>query len=176
MRKTLMLSALLSAAVLATQAQAALKPGDVAPQFKLMTASNGQLTAFDLKSALAKGPVVVYFYPKSFTSGCSLEAHQFSEAMTQFQALHVTVVGISADDIVTQQRFSMADCQGKFPVASDASAEVATKYDAKIPALDMAARVSYLIGQDGKIAFVHSDMKADGHVSALLAAAKALKP
>ena len=176
MRKILLTSALLATSLMSHSASAALKVGDTAPQFKLISASNGQMTAFDLKANLAKGPVVVYFYPKSFTSGCSLEAHQFSEAIAQFKALHVSVIGISADDIATQQRFSQADCQGKFPVAADPRAEVATQYDAKIPALDMAARVSYLIGQDGKIAFVHSDMVAEGHVNSLLAAAKALKP
>lgn len=173
--KPMVMAASLMGLMASQQAMAALKVGDKAPDFKVMAATNGKVQAFSLDEALEKGPVVVYFYPKAFTAGCSLEAHQFSEAMEQFKALHVTVIGISADDIPTLQRFSQADCQGKFPVGADPKASVAQSFDAKIPAVDMASRVSYLITPDHKIAFVHNDMSANLHVTKLLEAAKALK-
>lgn len=160
-----------AALVAASPSLAALKVGDKAPDFKLQAATNGQISTFSLAKALKSGPVVVYFYPKAFTSGCSLEAHEFSEAMPQFQAKHISVIGISADDIGTLQKFSEQVCQGKFPVAADANAKVAEAYDAKMPVMAMASRISYLIGQDGKIAFVHDDMNASTHVKSLLAAA-----
>lgn len=159
-----------AALMTATPSLAALKVGDTAPDFKLQAATNGQVSTFSLAKALKSGPVVVYFYPKAFTSGCSLEAHEFSEAIPQFQAKHVTVIGVSADDIGTLQKFSEQTCQGKFPVAADADAKVAKEYDAKMPAIQMASRISYIVGQDGKIAFVHDDMNAATHVKSLLAA------
>jgi thioredoxin-dependent peroxiredoxin len=165
----------LIASATTSQAQAALKVGDTAPAFKVMAATDGKVAPFTLSDALKKGPVVVYFYPKAFTSGCSLEAREFSENMDQFKAMKISVIGLSNDDIPTLQRFSKADCQGKFPVGADVKAKIAQTYDAKIPAVDMAARVSYLIGQDGKIDFVHSDRNAATHVETLLAAAKKIK-
>ncbi|HEX7799763.1 MAG TPA: peroxiredoxin [Asticcacaulis sp.] len=158
------------AALAAAPSFAALKVGDKAPDFKLQAATNGQVSTFSLAQALKSGPVVVYFYPKAFTSGCSLEAHEFSEAIPKFQARHVTVIGVSADDIGTLQKFSEQTCQGKFPVAADAGAKVAKAYDAQMGGMAMANRISYIVGQNGKIAFVHDDMNAATHVSSLLAA------
>lgn len=158
------------AALAAAPSFAALKVGDKAPDFKLQAATNGQVSTFSLAQALKSGPVVVYFYPKAFTSGCSLEAHEFSEAIPKFQARHVTVIGVSADDIGTLQKFSEQTCQGKFPVAADAGAKVAKAYDAQMGGMAMANRISYIVGQNGKITFVHDDMNAATHVSSLLAA------
>jgi peroxiredoxin len=164
--------AIAAAALLtATPSLAALKVGDTAPDFKLQTALGGhEVKPFSLAKALKNGPVVVYFYPKAFTSGCSLEAHEFSEAMPQFEAKHVSVIGVSTDNIDTLKQFSVQACQYKFPVAADADAKVAKEYDAKMPGMQMASRVSYIVGQDGKITFVHDDMNAATHVKSLLAA------
>jgi peroxiredoxin len=155
---------------LASPAFAALKVGDPAPDFKLQAATDGKVKAFNLKAALKKGPVVVYFYPKAFTKGCSLEAHEFSVAMPKFKEKHVTVVGVSADTIDVLKDFSKKDCAGQFPVAADTNTAVAASYDAKIADKPMANRISYVVGQDGKIAFVHDDRDAATHVSSLLAA------
>lgn len=160
---------------LTSPALAALKVGDKAPEFAVKAATNGKVHDFSLRKALKNGPVIVYFYPKAFTGGCSLEARQFSESMDKFTARHISVVGLSADDVPTLQKFSTADCGGKFPVGSDKSAKIAESYDAKIPAIPMSGRVSYIIGRDGKIAFVHDSKDASTHVSSLLAAAETLK-
>lgn len=154
----------------ATPSLAALKVGDKAPDFTVDAATNGDVKPFVLADALKAGPVVVYFYPKAFTGGCSLEAHQFSEAIPEFATKHVSVIGLSTDDVPTLQDFSKKDCQGKFPVGSDASAVVTTAYDAKMGNANMSNRISYVIGQDGLITFVHDSGDASTHVPALLAA------
>lgn len=169
------LTGLATATLLASPAFAALKVGDKAPAFTLPVAKDGVVSAFSLSDALKAGPVVVYFYPKAFTGGCSLEAHQFSEAIPEFQAKHVSVVGISTDEIGTLQKFSKETCQGKFPVGADTKAVVTTAYDAKMGEMNMSNRISYVVGTDGKIAFVHADGDASTHVPSLLKAVGAGK-
>jgi peroxiredoxin len=168
--RILTLGAATLAIVAASPSLAALKVGDKAPDFKLASATNGDEKDFSLKDALKSGPVVVYFYPKAFTGGCSLEAHQFSEAIDKFKAKHVTVIGVSTDNIDTLKKFSSSTCQGKFPVAADTDAKVAAAYDAKMGAMNMANRISYVVDQNGKISFVHDSGDASTHVSSLLAA------
>ena len=167
----------IAAAALAAAAPsfAALKVGDKAPDFTVSAATDGTVSTFALQDVLKNGPVVVYFYPKAFTGGCSMEAHAFSEAMPEFSAKHVSVIGLSTDDVPTLQSFSQKDCAGKFPVGSDATAAVATAYDAKMSAANMANRISYVVGTDGLITFVHDDGDAATHVPALLAAVGADK-
>ena len=167
-RFALMLAA--ASLVVASPALAALKVGDAAPIFKRNAATNGKVDSFSLADALKSGPVVVYFYPKAFTSGCSLEAHAFSEAIDKFKARHVTVVGVSTDDVGTLKRFSEQTCQGKFTVVSDFNGDVTKAYDAQMMGMNMANRISYIVGQDGKITFVHADGDASTHVPALLKA------
>src|SRR5438132_6578013 len=80
----------------ATVAWAALKPGDAAPDFTVVAALGGKEFTFSLADALKKGPVVVYFYPKSFTSVCTSEAHEFAETIENFTAAGASVIGIRA--------------------------------------------------------------------------------
>ena len=121
---TLLLAALLCAPVAAL---AALKAGDAAPPFKTPAAVAGQAFDFDLSAALKKGPVVLYFFPKAFTKGCTVEANAFAEATPQFAALGATVVGISHDDIDTLKRFSREECRDRFAVGSDPAARTINK-------------------------------------------------
>jgi thioredoxin-dependent peroxiredoxin len=144
-------------AAAAFAAQAALKPGDAAPPFSADAALGGQAFRFQLAEALAKGPVVLYFYPKAFTSGCTYEANQFAEASERFAKFGATVIGVSNDDIETLKRFSVEACRSKFAVAADAKAQVIRA--------DMADRISYVIGRDGRIAYAFRDSNPDGHVA-----------
>jgi peroxiredoxin len=172
---TLGFAALAASLTLAAPAFAALKVGDTAPSFSIPVATDGVVSTFSLKTALQNGPVVVYFYPKAFTGGCSLEAHQFSEAIPKFEAKHVTVIGVSTDEISTLQKFSKEVCQGKFPVGADTKAVVTKAYDAQMGTMNMSNRISYVVGTDGKIAFVHDSGDAATHVSTLLQAVSAGK-
>lgn len=92
----------------AAPAFAALKPGDAAPDFKAQASLGGGVFTFSLADALKKGPVVLYFYPAAFTTGCTIEAHDFAEAVDAYRSLGATVIGVSNDDIGTLKRFPSA--------------------------------------------------------------------
>ena len=121
----------LSLGLFATAAQAALKPGDSAPDFTVQAATGGKDFSFSLAEQLKKGPVVVYFYPKSFTRGCTIEAHEFAENYDNFVAVGASLIGLSADTIEVQREFSTKECRDKFPVGADPSLSVIKAYDAK---------------------------------------------
>ncbi|MEG0936960.1 MAG: peroxiredoxin [Comamonas sp.] len=165
----------LLASLIAPAAQAALKVGDAAPNFKTPAAVAGKAFDFDMAAALKKGPVVLYFFPKAFTQGCTLEAHAFAEATPQFTAMGATVVGMSHDDIDTLKRFSTEACRDQFAVASDPKAQTIKAYDAAIAAnLAMASRISYVIGQDGRVKFALVSSDPLAHVQQTEAAVKKL--
>lgn len=153
------------------ESQAALSIGASAPDFSAEAAVGGKPFRFSMAEALRQGPVVLYFYPKSFTSGCTLEAHQFSEATARFKALGATVIGVSADGIETQKRFSVEACRGQFAVAADEGARVIRLYDAGLMLMPgMADRISYVIAPAGQVLAVHASMDPNGHVDAALQA------
>ncbi|CAM5783485.1 MAG: peroxiredoxin [Burkholderiales bacterium] len=162
--------ALTCAALLPLAAHAALKPGDAAPEFKSTAALAGQTFAFDLAEALKKGPVVLYFFPKAFTQGCTIEANAFAEATPKFAALGARVIGISHDDIDTLKRFSTEACRDQFAVGSDPKGQTIKAYDAASLLPGVANRISYVIGQDGRIAFVHQGSDPLRHVELTLKA------
>ncbi|CAM4139519.1 peroxiredoxin [Comamonas aquatilis] len=165
-----------TAALLCTATvQAALKVGDVAPTFRTPAAVAGKAFDFDMTAALKKGPVVLYFFPKAFTQGCTLEAHAFAEATPRFAAMGATVVGMSHDDIDTLKRFSTEACRDQFAVASDPKATTIKAYDAAAAASpERADRISYVIGQDGKVKFAHTSADPLEHVAQTQAAVKQL--
>lgn len=163
------IAALLS--LLALPAHAELKVGDAAPDFSAPATLGGKRFSFSLAEALKEGPVVVYFYPAAFTSGCTVEAHLFAEAMPKFQQLGAKVIGVSSDDIATLDKFSVSECQSKFPVASDADHKIMKAYDAVfLWKTNYASRTSYLVTPDGKIAYTYTALSPDKHVANLLAA------
>ncbi len=155
-------------------AHAALKPGDTAPMFKTQAALAGKAFDFDMAEALKKGPVVLYFFPKAFTSGCTVEAHAFAEATPRFNALGATVIGMSHDNIDTLKRFSTEACRDKFAVASDPDAKVIKAYHASSIFPGMASRISYVIGKDGKVVFTHEGLSPLPHVEQTLKAVEKL--
>ena len=161
-----------------TSASAELAAGARAPAFIARGAMGGKLFTVNLAQALKKGPVVLYFYPKAFTQGCTLEAHAFAEATDDFRAAGATVIGLSNDDFATLQRFSIEACRDKFAVAT-ATPAVVKAYDVDLvrdgESTGLTKRTSYVIGQDGRIKLVHSDMDYKDHVRTTLAAVRALK-
>lgn len=162
---------------LSPPARAELAVGEAAPTFAIEAALGGEPFRFDLAEALKKGPVVLYFYPKAFTTGCTLEANAFAEAMGDYQALGATVIGVSGDDIDTLRRFSVAECRGKFAVGADHDRSVMKAYKATMPLVDSyAKRISYVISPDAKIVFAYESGSYEQHVPRTLAAVKALKP
>ena len=93
-------------------ARAALDVGDTAVKFSAPAALAGKPFTYSLAGALANGPVVVYYFPAAFSTGCSIEAHAFAEAIEQFAALGATVIGVSTDDLETLTKFSSQPCLG----------------------------------------------------------------
>ncbi len=159
-----------------TAAWAALKPGDAAPDFTVDAALGGKDVTFSLAAALKKGPVVLYFYPKSFTKICTVEAHEFAENIENFAAAGTSVIGISGDKIEVQRDFSSKECRDKFPVGADPSFSVIKAYDAAftIPLVGevFANRISYVISPEGKIIYAYSDSSAEKHIENTLAVVK----
>jgi peroxiredoxin len=173
MRKLLI--ALAVTTVAATPAGAALQVGATAPDFTTTGAVGGKEFKLHLAEQLKKGPVVLYFFPKAFTSGCTAEAHAFSESIGDFKKAGAQVVGMSADDLKTLHDFSTKECRSAFPVAT-ATPEIQKGYDVAWAAHPgITTRTSYVIGKNGKIAMVHDDLNFAEHVSKTLAAVKALK-
>jgi len=174
MKKTIQLIvALLALAGLSAPAFANLAVGTQAPNFSTRAALAGDEFGFSLRAALAQGPVVLYFYPKAFTRGCTLEANAFAEAMPQFRKFGASVVGMSNDDIGTLKRFSREECRDAFAVGVATQSLIAA-YDVGLSGSDLASRTSYVIAQDGRISMVHSNMNYRDHVSKTLAAVQAL--
>ncbi len=176
--KRIAATALALGCLVATSAWAALKPGDTAPVFTARAALDGREFAFSMAEALKAGPVVLYFFPKAFTTGCTAEAHEFAEAADQFKALGATLIGMSSDDIGTLQKFSTQACSGKFPVAADPDLKVIKAYDSaliRVGSVGLADRISYVIGPDGKIVYAFSDRNPDKHVENTLAAVRQLQ-
>jgi peroxiredoxin Q/BCP len=157
-------------------AQAALTIGARAPEFTAQAAMGGNEFTFALADALKKGPVVLYFFPKAFTKGCTVEAHNFSEATDRFKSFGATVIGMSNDDIDTLKRFSVLECRNKFAVAADQGGHVMKQYDAVLPGrVDVADRISYVIAPDGKVIYAFASMSPDGHVENTLDAVQRWK-
>jgi thioredoxin-dependent peroxiredoxin len=152
---------------------AALPDGTHAPDINTQATLAGKEFRFSLADALAKGPVVLYFYPAAFTKGCTIEAHDFAEATDKFHDLGATVIGVSHDPIDKLDQFSVSECRNKFAVASDADGSIMKAYDAVLlshPAY--ANRTSYVIAPTGAIIYSYTAMDPDKHVENTMAAVK----
>lgn len=165
--------AVLLGALASSAALAALPNGTKAPDFTTQASLAGKPFTFSLAEALKQGPVVLYFYPAAFTSGCTVEAHDFAEATERFKAFGATVIGVSHDDIETLNKFSVSECRNKFAVAADADKKIMKAYDAQLflkP--DWAKRTSYVIAPGGEILYSYNSLNPDKHVANTMAAVK----
>ncbi len=171
-----------------------LSKGANAPIFTAKASQSGNETEFSLKKALAKGPVVLYFYPSAYTGGCDLEAHTFAELKDTFAAAGATIIGVSADDIERLKSFSASPefCAGKFSVASDPEGQIAATYGLKLkppqPGVKdvrgqqvthgFIPRTTFVIDKKGKIVAVFSSetdhIAPDEHVKKSLEIVKTL--
>ncbi|HEV3194566.1 MAG TPA: peroxiredoxin [Candidatus Cybelea sp.] len=175
-RIRLSITAVLIAAALSAPAAAALPTGAKAPEFKLQATLGGNAFTFNLDEALQKGPVVLYFYPAAFTTGCTIEAHEFADAIDQYKALGATVIGVSHDPLDKLQKFSTSECRSKFAVAADTDQTVMKAYDAVLPQHPQYAnRTSYVIAPDGTIVYTYTSLDPALHVQNTLTALKAWK-
>jgi peroxiredoxin len=184
------LATLVAAALAAGSAGAALKEGDRAPDFTAQASLAGKPFTYALKDGLAKGPVVVYFYPAAFTSGCSIQARAFAESRERFAAAGATIVGVSLDRIERLNEFSAdpQSCAGKLTVASDADGRIARAYDLRVSgpvsgAKDMRGaqidhgfteRTTFVVKPDGTIAATVGGLSPEANVQQALQAVQKL--
>lgn len=149
--------------------------GSTAPDFTLPTQGNGSVTL----SALKGQNVVLYFYPKDDTPGCTIEAKDFRDLMGDFKKANTVIIGLSKDDVKSHDKFVEKFCL-PFTLASDTDGAVCeaygtwvekSMYGKKYMGID---RVTFLIGKDGKIAKTWPKVKVEGHAAEVLEAAKAL--
>ena len=180
----------LVACIASMPALAALEAGTSAPLFKAQASLAGKPFTYTLKEELAKGPVVVYFYPSAYTGGCDLQAHTFAENKDKFTAAGATIVGVSLDDIARLNDFSKdpSFCAGKFPTASDGDGSISKSYDLKVkqgpPGLkdvrgveighDFVERTTFVLTKDGRIAETITGVAPDKNVEQALEAVQHL--
>ena len=161
-------------ALVATPIVAALPDGARAPVFKAQGARAGKPVTVDLASELKKGPVVLYFFPAAFTSGCSIEANAFAAKIGEFRKAGATVIGMTAGNVDRLLEFSAKECAGQFTVAA-ASPAVIKGYDVDLAAKPgWTTRTTYVIGKNGRIVDAFTDMAPNGHITRSLAAVRKL--
>lgn len=150
-----------------------LKIGDKAPNFSLLSDSGETLKLSDFKG----GPLVLYFYPKADTPGCTREAHGFRDAKKQFEKLGAKVVGVSADSPEALAKFR-DKYSLNFPLLSDPTHQTLEAYGVwqeknlygkKSMGI---VRTTYIINPQGKIKAVFPRVKVDGHVEQVVVALK----
>jgi thioredoxin-dependent peroxiredoxin len=169
------LSAALALLAVAVPASAALPVGQKAPNFTLTAALAGKEMPFSLKQGLRKGPVVLYFFPAAFTSGCTIEAHKFAEATDAFKKMHATIIGVTAGNVERVAEFSKVECRDKFAVAADPGAKVAAQYQSvmEFNGKTLSDRTSYVIAPDGTILLSYSDRNPEAHIEKAMETVKA---
>ena len=157
----------------AAGADAPLAPGTSAPAFTLPSQTDSAVSLKDFKGKY----VVLYFYPKDMTSGCTIEAHNFERDTAKYTALNAVVLGVSLDTVESHKTFCtkdslnfklLADPEGK--VIAEYGVPVMTRGDAKY-----ATRDTYLIGPDGKVLKFWEVKNVQGHSDEVLAAISELK-
>ena len=183
-------SALALLVVASAAAAAALKAGDRAPAFAAPAALAGKPFTYALKDGLAKGPVVVYFYPSAYTEGCNIQAHEFSSKADAFAAAGASIVGVSLDSIDRLVTFS-ADpdyCAGKLAVASDGDGRIARAFGLHVSGAQKGAtdtrgkeiehgfteRTTFVVKRDGTIAAAVGGVSPEANVAKALELVKRL--
>lgn len=143
----------------------ALAAGTKAPDFTLPSTSEKIVT---LSKDLKGKALIIFFYPKDFTKGCTAEACEFRDQFAEFRNLDIPVLGISRDDIPTHEKFKKA-YKLPFDLLSDESGKVCKAYDALIPLIKMPKRVTYLLDADHKIVGIYDGLfESKSHVDAML--------
>jgi len=147
-----------------------LKPGDAAPDFSLPDATGNLVKLSDFRGKW----VVLYFYPRDNTPGCTKEACGFRDAYEDYQSREVVVLGVSTDDAKSHTKFT-TKFNLPFPLLSDTNGEMATAYESyglkKFMGKEYMgiSRNTFIIDPSGKIAKIYRKVKPEPHASELLA-------
>ncbi len=168
MKNFFVLSAVAAATFsVAVAAETATQPaaGSPAPALKLAAGDGTQVSLADFKGKW----VILYFYPKDFTGGCTLEAHNFQRDLAKYEQLQATVVGVSADTADSHKNFCTKEGLN-FKLLADPEAKVATQYGSMMEyqGQKMAARNTFIINPKGEIAKVYTGVKPADHSEQVL--------
>jgi peroxiredoxin Q/BCP len=144
--------------------------GMAAPDFTLNSQENKPVSLHDFKGKW----VVLYFYPKDFTNGCTVEAHNFQRDLAQYEQKNAVIVGVSAQDEDSHQKFCTKEGLS-FKLLADTKQEVSTQYDSVMPVVKLSSRHTFLIDPQGKVQKVWLDVKPAQHSEEVLAALAALQ-
>jgi peroxiredoxin Q/BCP len=147
------------------------KAGDPAPLF---TGQDQDGRDFKLADHIGKQIVLLYFYPKDFTGGCTKEACGFRDRMGELQTNNVEVIGVSHDSVESHKKFA-EEYKLNFTLVADPDGKTIAAYDAKMPMASMSRRVSFLIGLDGRIVHVTEAMNPQTHFDEMKEAIAGLK-
>ena len=137
------------------------KAGDKAPDFSV-AASDG--TTVQLKDYVGKGPIILYFYPKDDTKGCTAEACGIRDTMDEFKGLDAIVLGVSFDSVESHKAF-IAKYKLPFVLLADTDKNVAKAYGVADDSSKVASRVTFVINKAGKIAFVDPKVNPATHAA-----------
>jgi peroxiredoxin Q/BCP len=139
--------------------------GQTAPEFTLPGIAGELVSLKDYKGKW----VVLYFYPKDFTSGCTLEAHNFQTDLTKYQSQNAVILGVSADSVKSHKDFCAKEGLN-FKLLADSTLEMITAYGSAMEqdGAKMAARNTFLIDPDGKVARVYLRVSPAGHSEEVL--------
>jgi peroxiredoxin Q/BCP len=147
------------------------KVGDTAPLIQGLDQDGKTVKLADF---IGKKVVLLYFYPKDFTGGCTKEACGLRDRMGDLKTNNVEVIGVSFDSVESHKKFADEN-KLNFTLLADPDGQIIAAYDTKMFALNMSNRVSFLIGLDGKIAHVTDAMSAQTHFDEMKAAIASLK-
>jgi thioredoxin-dependent peroxiredoxin len=159
--------AIVSAVGVSSAASGAPTVGATAPDFTLNSQESKSVSLHDFKGKW----VVLYFYPKDFTSGCTLEAHNFQRDLAQYEQKNAVIVGVSVQDEDSHQKFCTKEGLS-FKLLADTKQEVSTEYDSVMTynSAKYSARHTFLIDPQGKVQKVWLEVKPDKHSEEVLAA------
>jgi peroxiredoxin Q/BCP len=147
------------------------KAGDAAPSFAGQDQDGNTVKLADFAG---KKTVLLYFYPKDNTPGCTKEACGFRDRLGELQTNNVAVVGVSFDSAANHRKF-IAEYKLNFTLLADTNGTIIKAYDVKMPVMNLARRISFLIGTDGKIVHVTDAGNPDTHFNEMKEAIAALK-
>ena len=159
-------------AVLASAVREAPAVGSNAPEFALTTNEGNQAALKDFRGKW----VVLYFYPKDFTGGCTLEAHNFQTDLAKYQALNTVILGVSVDTAESHKSFCAKEGLA-FKLLSDADTKVSEAYGSLMDynGTKLSARNTFIIDPQGKVAKVFLKVSPGGHSAEVLAALATLQ-
>ena len=163
------LTALLAASAFAADPPAV---GTAAPDFQLMSQEGKQISLTSLKGKW----IVLYFYPKDFTSGCTIEARNFQRDIASYEKANAVVIGVSVDDVTSHKSF--CDKEGlSFKLLADTEHKASAAYGSLMDrnGTKLSARNTFIIGPDGKIAHVFIGVRPPAHSEEVLAALATLQ-